>query len=483
MVNKKIKKILLINILLISNCILSQNYFENTFLNQGIIASSNKHLILEDSSVIIVGEIRDLNSIFNYNTEYSDLLLMKLDENLNVEWINFHGGYWFDEGMSLTFNNNCIYAIGSLVVGDTIIQGDIVASLKNVYLVKSDSNGNNIWTKNYNFSPFDNGQDILIHNDTLYTFSIAVNYVEYSWGGSENIEEIKLSKIDSLGNLIDTINLYGDDTQYIFALKHSDGNFIVLSNDNITSVIRKVDHDGNILWTKYLPQAYYEIKETSDNEFYIVGNNARLSKLDSSCNLLWTKNYSFINNEAYYKFGLELSYDSTILISGSRKINDYKFNSILIKTDLIGDTIWYKQFGENYKSHLNTVSNFKSGILSSGWLFKDNNLSVYIIYSDTNGQIDTSFITTVIKKNSVSNKIEIYPNPTSSRLFFNMNRDNTATKATIFNIKGDILSVINIESSNYIDLNDINEQLIIVEIEFSDNSKIREKVIIKKANL
>jgi len=476
---EKIKKLLLISLFLISNFVFSQNYFEKTFLNLGIIASSNKHLVLEDSSVIIVGEIRDLNSIYNYNTEYSDLLLMKLDKNLNSEWINFQGGYWFDEGTSLAINSNNIYAIGTLVVGDTMIQEDIVTSLKNVYLVKSDLNGNNIWTKNYNFSPFDNGQDILIHDDTIYTFSIAVNYVEYGWGGSDNIEEIRLSKIDSLGNLIDNINLYGDNTQYIFALKHSDGNFIILSNDNINSVIRKINRDGNILWIKNLPQAYYEIKETSNNEFYIVGSNARLAKLDSSCNLLWTKNYSFINNDAYYKFGLEFTNDSTILISGSRKINDYKFNSILIKTDLIGDTIWYKQYGDNYKSHLNTVSNFKSGILSSGWMFKDNNLSVYIIYSDTNGQIDSSFITTIIQNESVINKIEIYPNPTSSRLFI-VNKNKIVKKATIFNLKGETISIINIENSEYIDLENINEKIIIVEFEFSDQSKIRKKVILKK---
>jgi len=299
------------------------------------------------------------------------------------------------------------------------------------------------------------------------------------WGGSDNIEEIRLSKIDSLGNLIDNINLYGDNTQYIFALKHSDGNFIILSNDNINSVIRKINRDGNILWIKNLPQAYYEIKETSNNEFYIVGSNARLAKLDSSCNLLWTKNYSFINNDAYYKFGLEFTNDSTILISGSRKINDYKFNSILIKTDLIGDTIWYKQYGDNYKSHLNTVSNFKSGILSSGWMFKDNNLSVYIIYSDTNGQIDSSFITTIIQNESVINKIEIYPNPTSSRLFI-VNKNKIVKKATIFNLKGETISIINIENSEYIDLENINEKIIIVEFEFSDQSKIRKKVILKK---
>ena len=357
----------------------SQSTYEKAYLETGFIAASNSHVSIADSILYIVGEIRGPGVPPQYQTNFSDLLFMKIN-NDTIEWLNFYGGYQFDEGLSFTNQNDIFYITGKLITHDTILQGDIVIGLTNAPLIKSNKDGSNIWEKTYSFSQFDIGKGIIILNDTIYLLAISSNYIEYSWGGSDIIEEITLAKIDSSGAILNTYTFYEDDVTNLKLIESSDNNLIILSSKGYSSKIKKISPNGNIIWESSLANNSSKIKETSDKGFIITGAN-NVTKIDSLGNALWVNSYPSLNNNPNQENGIDIINDSTFIVSGSKDVS----NSFLMKTNSNGDIIWYKEFGLNYRNNLNTVSITNSGFISSGYIVKDNSVSVFIVKTDFNG--------------------------------------------------------------------------------------------------
>ncbi len=75
-----------------------------------------------------------------YGAGYWDIYLIKLDKNGNSEWTKTIGGN----------NDDRCYAIEQTIDGGFIIAGTTLSfgtEYYNIYLIKTDSNGNEVWAK------------------------------------------------------------------------------------------------------------------------------------------------------------------------------------------------------------------------------------------------------------------------------------------------------------------------------------------------
>ncbi len=132
---------------------------------------------------------------------------------------------------------------GGLVVASTL------SSHGQVYLLKTDSSGNLLWEKNFGGSSSDSGYSIVETADG----GLVVTGDTSSFG---NNRQVYLLKTDSNGNLLWEKNFGGSDNdQGLSVIETSDGGLIVTGLTNsfgdISQVyLLKTDSNGDVLWEK-----------------------------------------------------------------------------------------------------------------------------------------------------------------------------------------------------------------------------------------
>jgi hypothetical protein len=145
----------------------------------------------KDGGYILVG---DSDWYWNIDDRklYGDILLMKLDAYGDTVWVKKYGGVYWDEGYDILETEDD----GFLVLGSIDRYGP---NGNEVYLLKTDSNGDTLWTKKYGRYESDFGYSILKTNDNGYIIAGATYSLESGWDGSS---EAYIIRTDSLGNFI-----------------------------------------------------------------------------------------------------------------------------------------------------------------------------------------------------------------------------------------------------------------------------------------
>ena len=175
-----------------------------------IYEAGNCVKITSDGGYIILGYTD------SYGTEgSSDVWLIKTDVNGDEEWNNSFGGIDNDVGISLQITSDN----GYILTGYTNSYG---AGGSDVWLIKSDSNGNELWNKTFGGRDYDEGWCVQQTNDDGFFITGF-----YGWGDLQ--PDIYTIKTDSLGNLESTLtfdNNSKEDVGY-FGIQTSDGGYIV----------------------------------------------------------------------------------------------------------------------------------------------------------------------------------------------------------------------------------------------------------------
>ncbi len=286
-----------------------------------------------------------------------DVWLIKTDENGNEEWSEYYGGTDDDEGYCVLQTSDG----GYIIVGYTRSYGP---GGSNVWLIKTDANGDEEWNQTYGGSGWDEGLRVLQTTDGGY---IIVGYTS-SYGAGDY--DVWLIKTDQNGNH-EWDQTYGgteDDEGYCVE-QTSDGGYIIAGytesygagEEDVLFI--KFDEDGNLLWNKTYggtdDDEGYCVEQTSDGEYIITGYTGNfddgwdvlLIKTDENGNKEWDKTY----NEGFVDYGycvLEASGGGYVIvgITGSFDIaTGLDADVLLIKTDEDGN----KDLDETYdKSYL-----------------------------------------------------------------------------------------------------------------------------------
>jgi len=282
------------------------------------------------------------------NVQDADLLIVRTDSNGDSLWSKFYGSSEDDVGRSIL---------------QTQDGGFVIAGYKytDVWLLKTDSSGDTLWTKTYGGSDADRGYAAQITSDGGF---IIVGSTRSFGSGSF---DFFLIKTDSSGDTVWTKSYGGSNDERAYSvMQTSDDGYIIVGettsfgsgNDDVWMV--RTDSFGDTLWTKSFGGAEsdegHSVIQASDGGFVIAGvkeslvtyDDMWLIKTNSSGEMLWEKTYDYGVGDNEEGNSVVQTSDGGFAICGiGTNIVGFSEDILIIRTDELGDTLWTIAYGDS----------------------------------------------------------------------------------------------------------------------------------------
>jgi hypothetical protein len=228
-----------------------------------------------DGSYIVVGATR-------YYGVLSDVKLYKIDQDGNTMWSQTYSGNNGDVGNSVQETTDG----GYIIAGNT---NDDEWGATNVWLIKTDSEGNEVWNQIIGGNSFCYGMDVDQTADGGYIIVGGLNFSLY------------LVKTDAVGSVEWTMIYHGREEASGSSVQQTiDGNYILAGTNKVHWVyeyniwVLKVNPQGQIIWDyihgNILDRDYGQsVQQTADGGYIVGGyanrdydnDNAIIFKLDN----------------------------------------------------------------------------------------------------------------------------------------------------------------------------------------------------------
>lgn len=329
------------------------------------------------------------------------LLIIALFFVINLEqktyeqiWLESFGSEKSDEGYYILSTDDG----GCLALGYTTTNsGD-----KDIYLIKTDENGNKKWEKNYGSNGHEYGKAIIKVDDG---YVIAGN--SNSTGSVEYDYDAWLIKIDFNGTEMWNYTYGGNGVEEVNSLlENSDKNYILTGsassygNPEGDLWILEVEKTGkNIIWNNtYGGNSFDEgrsIIET-DNGYVVAGqtksyaankySDAWLLKIDRTGDHMWNYTYGSDYNDLFNQ--LLQSDDGFIMIGHTlekTQSNEDKWNGYIVNTDINGIEKWTRTISEEKDTGISCIQETNSGYILLGYTGKYGEDDVLIEKIDKQG--------------------------------------------------------------------------------------------------
>ena len=328
------------------------------------------------------------------------LNIIVIGQSWELGWQNCFGGSKDEIGEDICLFNNCYYIIGTTESND----GDVSfyhGGDNDIWVVKTDLDGNILWERTYGGSRGDEGIRIIPTFDgNLYIIGITVSTNgDVSSNVYKNLSYWVL-KIDQEGKVLWERALGGSGEDWAKGgTITSDGGVVICgytsSWDGDVSVyyggydmwIVKLDSLGNVMWETSIGNEHidysFSVIETSDKGFLISGSSyldqggnlsceehatkadGVLAKLDSLGNLEWTQCYG---SSGYDCVNLSMEAIDGYLFAGILDSDDGQVPGVhgtndiwIVKTDFFGNIIWEKNIGGSLLEHPRIMYSEKDG--------------------------------------------------------------------------------------------------------------------------
>ena len=382
---------------------------------------------------------------------YSDTLnsfagavsLAKTDVNGNLLWFKTYPG----------FNNNsglyCVSCVNQTSDGGYILGGSGYGM--DMSLIKTDSSGNLTWSKT--FSLVDHEQSGSFVQQTSDGGYIITGHSSYFGSGPP---DLYLIKTDSAGNIIWSKTFGGANYDKGYSvLQTTDGGYIVCGESasfgsNAEVFLIKTNDIGNVLWSKtyHSVNSYsegYSIQQTNDGGYIITGSiyffgnydHVYLIKTDINGDLLWSRAFGSgaWNDEGY---SVQQTSDGGYIITGSEGATGSNY---LIKTDSMGNS------GCNQSNITTAVTAVSPQVTNqTPTVYTGGSITAPVIVIGSNGGVNTLCFnnTTGLSEMSLdANSISISPNPfsNSTTISFSLSQSQKVS-LKIFDMNGRLVSTL-----------------------------------------
>lgn len=344
---KKILPLFILTMFFLSSCNKEKNP-EGTLsnptyyvFNGKIGTNDNSTVVSKDNNLIICGNADDNISLIK---------ISKLGESI---WRKDFSAGNMSSGLALVKIEN-----GDLFVcGETFRNWD--ASRRDILLVKTNAEGDTIWTKTYGGMENDYGKNIIETSDG----NILIAGKTESFGAG-SFGDICLIKVNYDGDTIwNRVYAHPDQEVPFCLIETTDGEYLVTGTNEDNGNPRglyllKVNADGGKLWDKTIGAGLwkwgYSTIELSNNDLIICGqytiggySQILVLKTDNQGNAIWERDYGE-DNLSEKGNSIKQNLDGTFTITGSSyDVNTMKDDIIVLKIDQDGNQSWLKRFGSS----------------------------------------------------------------------------------------------------------------------------------------
>jgi hypothetical protein len=297
-----------------------------------------------DGGYIIAGDI------YYYSSGYSDVYLIKTDELGRELWQQTYGENNWNYGECVQQTSD-----GGYIIAGTTYSTYWTGSY-NVYLIKTDAVGNELWSQTLGGSSVEYGYSVQQTTDSGYI--IAGKTSSYGAGGSD----VYLVKTDWLGSELWSSTFGGDSNEEGYSVQQTtDGGYIITGRTSSYTgswdvYLIKADESGSELWSQtlggYDSDCGYSVQQSTDSGYIIAGwtsagaANVYLIKTDISGSEIWSQTFGGGSND--WGCSVQQTSDGGYIITGStNSFGNYYYNIYMIKTDVLGNETWSQNFGGN----------------------------------------------------------------------------------------------------------------------------------------
>jgi len=331
-----------------------------------------------------------------------DAWLFKTFPNGTLQWMKNYGGLGYDYATCVEQTNDH----GYILTGAT--KSYSLDGCFDMWLVKTDSNGNMLWTKARTTNgtevansveqtsdggyimagSYDGDPAPIPWSSVLLVKTNGTGYEEWSlsWGG--NATDVAYSAVETKdGGFIaagSTIDYYNID---------KDGNLTFASTD---ALLIKTDWGGNIEWNKTYGgpdsvEQFYSIQKTYDGHYIAAGytNSSGtgsfdfwLVKIGTDGSVMWERAFGGLDDE--YAYSVQQTSDDGYIVAGPTYSSSYTSPDFLIvKTDSNGNEEWRQIYDTGDTDEAQSIHEtndggyivagytyYSSGISTDAWLVK-----------------------------------------------------------------------------------------------------------------
>ncbi|MCP4632990.1 MAG: T9SS type A sorting domain-containing protein [candidate division Zixibacteria bacterium] len=306
-------------------------------------------------------------------------------------WTRTYGGGENDWGVNIIHTDDNGFAILSFT--NSFGNGD-----EDIWLIKTNEDGDTIWTKTYggigsesavNFRQTSDGGFIIVGWTSTY--------------GNGDLD-LWLIKTNEQGDTVWTKTYGGVEEDLGWDIRVLDDGYIIgggtksFGSGDSDFWLLRTDLNGDTLWTRtygeYDEECCNRIQLTSDGGYILAGYkrfpnglDAWLVKTDENGDPLWTRTYGGDDSDA--ATGIDVTEDGGFIICGGTESYGHGERDLwLIKTDSEGNTIWSKTLGGSQQDEgYFAFQTSDGGYVASGqtYSFGAGESDIYLIRLDPNG--------------------------------------------------------------------------------------------------
>ncbi len=340
---------------------------------------------------------RSLIAVGKTNSEgagLDDICLLKTSGDGREIWKRTYGGAFNEEGQSvqLTTDDNLV------IVGSEQSEegGDT-----DLYLVKVDLDGRELWSKNY--GGMDNERGYFIQ-ETVDGGFVAAGHIESRRDRSKSVYMIRTNEAGD----VQRHKAYGTSSDEVGLEVIIDGEDSVVvgwteaaANMAKQAVVMKYDSEGNQLWQSLMGEELDEVGQTivkgSDGNYVIAGSvgndephskDIYLSGLDVNGNPVWSNSFGGPRTDVASQIK-SLPDEGYLLVGSSDSQGEEDMDVYLAKVDMMGIPIWQMHYGGAGNQVGMAVEVQDDGFVIAGYResFGNGGNDIYVLKTDTQGSL------------------------------------------------------------------------------------------------
>ncbi len=383
----------------------------------------------------------------------TDVYILKTDYCGNYLWDKAYGGTEVDWAEDIVSTKDKGYAIAGYM---TIPSHN---NNYNVMLIKTDSMGTLQWIKHYGGSDWDMGHSLVETTDSGFIIAGET----YSFGNGNN--DVLIMKTDKNGDSLWS-KAYGgvnENVAYDISACH-DGNFIVAGKTNSFGkggydiYLLKIKPSGDTLWTKTygdtLDDFGYAAIETYDHGIVITGSTRNfnamgldciLLKTDSVGNQIWPQPQVYGGTDDEVAFDIIQNYNHGFMLAGyTTTYGAGSEDFYMVITDPGGNFIVGRTYGGSSNDYAHAcISTLDSGYAVIGTTESMGIGISNILFLKTDNTAHTNASTYVhitdVKENEDTGFFSFYPNPVTGKLTIISPKNDMIKALSVYNQLGQLI--------------------------------------------